>query len=46
VSFPPIVKDELDAFLECGILAHAFLRLRCAGWATRNLVAFSRKRRD
>lgn len=23
------VKDEFDAFLECGILARGFLRLRC-----------------
>ena len=28
-ALPPFVKDEFDAFLECGILAHAFLRLRC-----------------
>src|SRR4051812_18875912 len=27
---PDFVKDEFDAFLECGILAHGFLRLRCA----------------
>ena len=26
---PQFVKDEFDAFLECGILAHGFLRLRC-----------------
>ena len=24
------VKDEFEAFLECGILAHGFLRVRCA----------------
>ncbi len=29
-SLPQFVKDEFDAFLECGILAHGFLRLRCA----------------
>jgi len=29
-SLPDFVKDEFDAFLECGILAHGFLRLRCA----------------
>ena len=29
-SLPEFVKDEFDAFLECGILAHGFLRLRCA----------------
>jgi hypothetical protein len=25
------IKDEFDAFLECGILAQGFLRLRCGG---------------
>jgi hypothetical protein len=29
-GLPKFVKDEFDAFLECGILAHGFLRLRCA----------------
>ncbi|MFN8737048.1 MAG: transposase [Betaproteobacteria bacterium] len=28
-ELPRFVKDEFDAFLECGILAHGFLRLRC-----------------
>ena len=28
-SVPQFVKDEFDAFLDCGILAHGFLRLRC-----------------
>jgi hypothetical protein len=28
-DLPQSVKDEFDAFLECGILAHGFLRLRC-----------------
>jgi Transposase zinc-binding domain len=32
-------------FLECGILAHGFLRLRCAECAHEKLVAFSCKRR-
>ena len=27
-DLPQFVKDEFDAFLECGILAHGFLRLR------------------
>ena len=36
---------EFDAFLECGILAHGFLRLRCAQCAHEKLVAFSCKRR-
>ena len=39
------VKDEFEAFLECGILAHGFLRVRCAHCAHEKLVAFSCKRR-
>ena len=29
-ALPRFIKDEFDAFLECGNLAHGFLRLRCA----------------
>jgi hypothetical protein len=32
-SLPEFIKAEFDAFLECGILAHGFLRLRCAACA-------------
>ena len=39
------VKDEFDAFLECGILAHGFLRLHCGDCRHDKLVAFSCKRR-
>jgi len=39
------VKNEFEAFLECGILAHGFLRVRCADCAHGKLVAFSCKRR-
>lgn len=42
---PQFVRDEFEAFLECGILAHGFLRLRCATCAHEKLVAFSCKRR-
>jgi ribosomal protein S27E len=42
---PDFVKDEFDAFLECGILAYGFLRLRCADCAHEQLVACSCKRR-
>ncbi len=38
-------KVEFDAFLECGILAHGFLRLRCGDCGHDKLVAFSCKRR-
>ena len=42
---PQFVKDEVDTYLKCGILAHGFLRLRCADCAHEKLVAFSCKRR-
>ncbi len=35
------VKDEFDAFLECGILAYGFLRLRCGDCGHDQLLAFS-----
>ena len=38
-------KDEFDAFLECGNLAHGFLRLRCGDCGHDKLVANSGKRR-
>jgi ribosomal protein S27E len=44
-SVPEFVKAEFDAFLERGILAHGFLRLRCSECAHEKLVAFSCKRR-
>jgi ribosomal protein S27E len=39
------VKDEFDAFLECGNMAHGFLRLRCCDCGHDKLVAFGCKRR-
>jgi len=44
-DLPQFVKDEFDAFLECGILAHGFLRLRCGECGHDKLVAFICKRR-
>ena len=44
-GLPVFVKDEFEAFLECGILAYGFLRVRCADCAHEKLVAFSCKRR-
>ena len=44
-SVREFIKEEFDAFLECGILARGFLRLRCAECAHEKLVAFSCKRR-
>lgn len=45
-DLPQFVKDEFDTFLECGILAHGFLRLRCGACGHDKLVAFSCKRRE
>ena len=36
---PAFVKDEFEAFLEYGILAHRFLRVRCADCAPRSCRA-------
>ena len=44
-GLPDFVKDEFEAFLDCGILANGFLRLRCEACAHEKLVAFSCKRR-
>ena len=38
------LKDEVDGFLECGILAHGLRRLRCGDCGHDRLVAFSCKR--
>jgi len=44
-DLPQFVKEEFDAFLECGILAHGFLRLPCADCDHDKRVAFGCKRR-
>ena len=44
-ELPRFIRDEFDAFLECGILAHGFLRLRCGECGHDKLLAFSCKRR-
>ena len=44
-GLPTFVTDEFDAFLQCGVLAHGFLRLACDGCREEKLVAFSCKRR-
>jgi len=44
-QLPQFIKGEFDAFLECGILAHGFLRLRCGECGHDKLLAFSCKRR-
>ena len=45
VDLRQFVADEFDAILDCSILAHGFLRLRCGDCGYRKLVAFSCKRR-
>ncbi len=44
-GLPDFVKAEFEAFLECGILPHGFLRVRCDQCHHEKLVAFSCKRR-
>ncbi|MEO7853080.1 MAG: transposase zinc-binding domain-containing protein [Rubrivivax sp.] len=44
-NLPHFVKDEFDAFLECGILARGFLCLHCGDCGHGKMVAFSCKRR-
>ena len=44
VGLPEFVKAEFEAFLECGILANGFLRVRCEACAHEKLVAFSCKK--
>jgi len=39
------VEREIRAYLECGVLAHGFLRVHCDGCGHDRLVAFSCKRR-
>ena len=42
---PRFVERELRAYLECGILAYGFLRIRCQACRAERLVAFSCKGR-
>jgi hypothetical protein len=42
---PRFIEREFRAYLECGILAHGFLRIRCDECQLDRLVAFSCKRR-
>jgi len=44
-ELPAHVRDELDRFLKCGILAHGFVRVRCPTCQDDLLVAFSCKGR-
>jgi hypothetical protein len=42
---PRFIEQELRAYLQCGILAHGFLRLHCDACGHDRLVTFSCKRR-
>ncbi len=42
-SVPGFVRDELRAFLRCGILRHGCCRVRCTGCGHSKVVAFSCK---
>jgi hypothetical protein len=42
---PKSIDDEFRAFLECGVLARGFIRVRCASRSHDRLVAFSCRRR-
>lgn len=44
-ELPRVIKDEFDGFLQWGILAHGFLRLRCGECEHDKLLALSCKRR-
>jgi len=37
---PAYVVDEFSSFMKCGILAHGFCRIYCAGCGHDRLVAF------
>lgn len=43
--YPRFVEQEFRRYLECGILAHGFARLRCPGCGYEHFVAFSCKGR-
>jgi hypothetical protein len=44
-ELPAFVKDEFEAYLRCGVLAHGFLRVRCKECGFTRAVGFSRKHR-
>ena len=44
-GLPAYVQREFDAYLQCGILAHGFLRLGCDTCPQELLLPFSGKRR-
>lgn len=44
-TLPRYVQNEFEAYLQCGLLSHGFLRVRCECCHHERFVAFSCKRR-
>jgi Putative transposase/Transposase zinc-binding domain len=44
-GLPDYVTEEFDAYLQCGVLAHGFVRLGCDSCPHQMLLAFSCKKR-
>jgi hypothetical protein len=44
-GLPQYVREEFYAYLQCGVLAHGFVRLGCDTCPHKMLLAFSCKRR-
>jgi hypothetical protein len=44
-ELPAFVRDEIEAYFRCGILAHGFVRVRCKDCGHNRVVAFACKRR-
>jgi len=42
---PSFIRQEFEDYLQCGLLEHGFLRVKCDGCRHEHLVAFSCKRR-
>ena len=45
ISLPAFVHNEFRSYLQCGMLKHGFLRVKCNGCRFEHLVAFSCKLR-
>ena len=45
ISLPRFVHEEFRSYLQCGMLKHGFLRVKCNGCRFEHLVAFSCKLR-
>lgn len=45
MDLPKYIHNEFNAYLQCGILANGFLRLRCENCKSESVVAFSCKKR-